>query len=246
MKHIMKKWLVIGMALTIPAALAGCDVEEDDCEVGPCDDGGAGSGGSGAEGGGGGAGAEGGGGGFVGGSGGGAAGSGGGGGGVAGSGGGGGSTLDDDCMAACSEVGLCAEELKGCDEMAAANACFDGCTAGDFDPNDIIDALDCESAIGFAESSLEGVCEDDVDRSGGACVTDDDRNGVCVNTGTFSCDGELVEGACPGGNNIVCCVDQPCEVDDGVCIDDGVCEDQGGTPVSGQCPGNANIQCCTE
>ncbi|MFN3201657.1 MAG: hypothetical protein ACE366_24855 [Bradymonadia bacterium] len=241
MKSIIRKWLIIGLAMGIPAALAGCDVEEDDCEVGPCADGGGGEGAGAGEGGSGGEGAGAGEGGM------GGAGNEGGGAGAGGAGNeGGGGSVEENCMAACSEVGVCADALKDCDEMAAANACMTAC-GSDFDPQDVIDALDCETTLEIASDSIADVCDDGPgpDRSGGACVGDG-RDGVCINTDNTTCGGDLVEGACPGGNNIVCCVDHPCETDPGVCIDSGVCEDSGGTPVAGQCPGNAEIQCCTE
>lgn len=38
------------------------------------------------------------------------------------------------------------------------------------------------------------------------CVTGDGSEGECIDTNSMDCDGSLISGRCPGGNNIRCCV----------------------------------------
>ncbi len=85
------------------------------------------------------------------------------------------------------------------------------------------------------------------------------RTGQCVDTGSGTCDGELVSGACGGADTVECCLPVSSgsgsgSVDVGTSCSDswggtGECIDTTsnscfGTLESGLCPGGSNIQCC--
>ena len=69
------------------------------------------------------------------------------------------------------------------------------------------------------------------------------NEGMCIDTGTTSCDGELRSGLCPGSTSIRCCQPLPTCGSNGRCIDTNrtSCD---GTLRSGLCPGSSNIRCC--
>ena len=69
-------------------------------------------------------------------------------------------------------------------------------------------------------------------------------SGFCADSMRFQCGGMFYTGACPGGNNIQCCGNHPCQTNDGR---DGVCRDVDACDaetVPGLCPGNNAVQCC--
>ncbi|MCB9539771.1 MAG: hypothetical protein H6704_26460 [Myxococcales bacterium] len=166
---------------------------------------------------------------------------------------------DADCETACDNSDPCYENDANCpgysgdaDKAALTAACIAACTGGDLDAGELESTLDCPGSVELiigASADAAGICAGDgPDQSGGACLTDMGDPGVCVNTDNYDCEGEggaLVMGACPGGNNIVCCVELPCiaTAGEGVCIDSGACD---GETEAGLCPGNNSIMCCVE
>jgi hypothetical protein len=204
-----------------------CDTEEDECDGGACADaGGGGAGGAGGEGG--------------------AAGEGG----SAGEGGGG---VDPGCPEACDTLATCSDvhgDCPGGDPEVVRSACLGYCDE-DF-AADINGADGCDAQLALAIENVDDIaaaCEDVEPEPGeGEACSSDEGDGFCINTDRpRSCEdggGFLVTGACPGGNNIVCCVEYACETEDaeGTCQSTDTCD---GDSTPGLCPGGADIQCCS-
>jgi hypothetical protein len=76
-----------------------------------------------------------------------------------------------------------------------------------------LDPATCELTEGFVSAPIEGseplVCDPD-GGGGGACFGfdfDPDSKGVCIDTGTDSCDGgDVFSGLCPGPSAVRCCI----------------------------------------
>ena len=66
------------------------------------------------------------------------------------------------------------------------------------------------------------------------------RGGKCKNPN--SCNGTILSGLCPGGNNNKCCIedDRRCRNKNGKCKNPNICI---GTVLDGLCPGGNNNKC---
>lgn len=164
--------------------------------------------------------------------------------------------VEVDCPTACATItdSFCYDAANcpdGHRETALLDAaCTQACEAGWLDARAVWDEPTCEGALEMVFSaSAEAVrlCGRP-DRGGGACTAGQSA-GVCIDPDVADCEannGTPVGDACPGGGDVVCCLDYPCTTDDGLtglCFDQALCD----TEVRlGLCPGHADIGCCLD